>query len=100
MRTVWCLTGTQMSTTTATTTGPWTAASGCTMTRPSPPPAAFTSSEYIPWERGAKLLSLRYALISLSNTYLYTYNIHLNYIHNIINSFITLVLDNFSVPQE
>ena len=31
---------------------------------------------------------------------LYTYNIHLDYIHNIINSFITLVLDNFSVPQE
>ena len=60
MRTGWCLTDTQMSTITATTTGPWTAARGCTTTPPSLPPAVSTSMESIQLERDVRQHSSRF----------------------------------------
>ena len=58
---VWCSTGTARCTTTATTTGPWTAARGSTTTPPSPPLAVSTSLASTPLARAARPLSSRWA---------------------------------------
>ena len=60
VRTGWCLTGTVLSTTTATTTGPSTAGRGSTTTPPSPHLDVSTSLASTRLERDARQLSSRW----------------------------------------
>merc|ERR1712212_50872 len=63
VRTDWCLMGTALCTTTATTTGPSTAGRGCTTTPPSPPRDASTSSASTRSERAGRPLSSSVLLV-------------------------------------